>query len=330
MEKLDQRMCGHSAVTVIVEGKPTSQFRVERGLRQGDPLSPFLFNIVVEGLNSLLVRAAELGLIEGERFEGREVHITHLHFTDDTILFIKLRIVYLLNAKRVLRCFEFLVGLRINFHKSGVVRVGGRGEVEPSVWAATFKCRKISLPMNYLGFPLGGKPGSKDFWASLVIKIEKCLAPWKRSFLSKGVRLVLIKSIAASMPMYFLSVFKITVGVAHNIEKLQRNFLWGDGLVKKKIHAVNWDKVCKNKHLGGLGISRIMHQNKAMLAKWIWRFGREKTSLWRRVICSKYKLHGGVFRCTLFLFLLCLCLLEVVLFCAFSSFVSSLFSSLIK
>ncbi|KAK3227605.1 hypothetical protein Dsin_007467 [Dipteronia sinensis] len=280
-------------VSVLVNGRATDQFKLEKGLRQGDPLSPFLFNIVVEGLNCLLKKTASIGLIEGERFEDDKVHITHLQFADDTIFFIKPRMDHLLNAKRILRCFELVSGLKIKFHKSGLARIG-IGKTEESVFlAAAFKCRTMALPITYLGFLLGGKPGSKVFWNSLVDKIERRLAPWKRKFLSKGGRLVLIKAVISSLPTYFLSVFKIPVGIALRIEKLQRDFLWGNGVLKRKIHAVSWAEVCRSKANGGLGIERMLDKSKAMLAKWIWRFGREDEALWRKVLCSKYRKPVG-------------------------------------
>ncbi|KAK2636391.1 hypothetical protein Ddye_031183 [Dipteronia dyeriana] len=64
------------------------------------------------------------------------------------------------------------------------------------------------------------------------------------------------------------------VGVTQKIEKLQRNFLWGDGIEKRKIHAIDWETICKSKAKEGLGIGRMLVKNNALLAKWVWRFGR--------------------------------------------------------
>ena len=137
---------------------------------------------------------------------------------------------------------------------------------------------------------LGGRLGAKDFWNPLIAKIENRLALWKRKFLSKGGRLVLIKSVISSILTYFFSVFKMPIGVAKRIEKLQMSFLWGDGVIKRKMHVVNWGEVCKRKARGGLGIGRIIDKNKAMLVKWLWRFGKEENSMWKKVIYSKYKI----------------------------------------
>ncbi|KAK3211669.1 hypothetical protein Dsin_016375 [Dipteronia sinensis] len=91
-----------------------------------------------------------------------------------------------------------------------------------------------------------------------------------------GGHLVMIKAIIASIPNYYLSVFKIPVSVVQSIEKIQRSLLWGGGGEKRKIHAVKWEVVCSSKGNGGLGVGRILDKNKAMLAMWVWRFGREK------------------------------------------------------
>lgn len=128
-------------ISVLVNGSPTFQFGVGKGLWQGDPLSPFIFNIVTEGLSSLFRKTSELGLLSVVTFGDNTMHISHLQLADDMILFIKLCLEYLHNARRILRCFEMVAGLRINFHKSCVVKVGKKWSTEDG-WANAFKCKK--------------------------------------------------------------------------------------------------------------------------------------------------------------------------------------------
>ncbi|KAK2656705.1 hypothetical protein Ddye_009757 [Dipteronia dyeriana] len=97
----------------------------------------------------------------------------------------------------------------------------------------------------------------------------------------------------ASIPTYFISIFKIPASVANKVEKLQRDFLWGDGRNKRKIHYVKWSDVCKKKAIGGLGIGCILDKNKGILAKWVWRFGTERGALWGKVIVAKYRINGN-------------------------------------
>ena len=130
---------------------------------------------------------------------------------------------------------------------------------------------------------------------------------WKRLYLSKGGRVILIKSTLSNLPTYFLSLFPIPASVANRIEKLQRNFLWGSFGDDPKIHLVKWDTVCSPISSGGLGIRKIRLFffsffikirkirlfNEALLGKWLWRFGIEEDALWRQVIEMKYDCVWG-------------------------------------
>nr|GFB37596.1 hypothetical protein [Tanacetum cinerariifolium] len=112
-------------VAVLVNGSPTEFFPMKRGLRQGDPLSPFLFNIVSEGLNVLLTKAKEAGLFSPvDVGRAKSFPISHLQFADDTLILCEAGRENLLNVKRVLRCFQLSAGLKINFLKSMLYGVG--------------------------------------------------------------------------------------------------------------------------------------------------------------------------------------------------------------
>ena len=94
---------------------------------------------------------------------------------------------------------------------------------------------------------------------------------------------MLLKSTLSSLPTYFLSLFTIPTYVANRIEKLQMDFLWGDG----KTHLVEWDKVCVPMANGGLSIRKLTTFNKTLLGKWLWRFRNKENRLWQRVTTSK-------------------------------------------
>ena len=115
------------------------------------------------------------------------------------------------------------------------------GEVDNAhVLAEILGYRIGSLPMTYLGIPLGASHKSPSIWNPILENIQRKLAGWKKLYLSKGGRLTLLKSTLSSLPTYFLSLFTIPSHVANKIEKIQRDFLWGES----KVHLVGWDKVC--------------------------------------------------------------------------------------
>ncbi|KAJ9689230.1 hypothetical protein PVL29_014744 [Vitis rotundifolia] len=95
------------------------------------------------------------------------------------------------------------------------------------------------------------------------------------------------------MPCYFLSLFKIPALVAAKIERLQRDFLWSGVREGKRDHLVSWDVVCKPKANEGLGFGKIALRNVALLGKWLWRYPREGSALWHKVILSIYGSHSN-------------------------------------
>ncbi|KAK2638773.1 hypothetical protein Ddye_026568 [Dipteronia dyeriana] len=211
-------------MSVMIIGSPMTHFSITRGLRRGDALSPFLFNIVAEGLSCSLQKANDLDMMYGEDFGGKRIHVPYLQFADAMIIFAKPNVVFLHNIKRILRCFELASGLKVNFFESCVVRVGKKVE-QDTVLAKTLYCKSASLSITYLGLTLGAHPSSKAFWNSVIEKIQNRLTPWKRKFLTKGDMLVLIKSVLSSIPTFFMAISKISVSIAQIIEKLQMRFL---------------------------------------------------------------------------------------------------------
>ncbi|RVW52584.1 Protein MICRORCHIDIA 7 [Vitis vinifera] len=275
--------------SVLVNGAPTGFFSSTKGLRQGDPLSPYLFIMGMEVLSVLITRAAEGGFIKGCRiWRDREqaVKVTHLLFADDTIIFCEAKKEALLHLGWVLFWFEAASGLKINLDKSMVIPVG---EVDGVLdMAAEIGCRVGQLPTVYLGLPLGAPNRDVSAWDGVEERTRRRLSLWKRQYLSKGGRLTLIKSTLSSFPLYQMSVFRMPKSVARRIEKLQRDFLWGGTNGGTKSHLVKWEAVCVEKEKGGLGLRKITILNKALLGKWIWRFACAKEEFWKKVLEAKY------------------------------------------
>ncbi|KAG2411395.1 hypothetical protein I3760_Q000600 [Carya illinoinensis] len=191
--------------------------------------------------------------------------------------------------KTVLFCFEAVSGLKVNLEKSELVPIGEVSNIRHL--ARTMGCKVSSFPMTYLGLPLGSASRTIAVWDSVIEKIERRLAGWKRLYLSKGGRITLIKSTLSNLPTYFLSLFPIPASVAVRIEKLQRDFLWGALEEEFKFHLVKWEQVCRPLSGGGLGVRNLRTFNRALLGKWMWRFAKEHDSLWKLVVEKKY---GGL------------------------------------
>ncbi|RVW28251.1 putative glucan 1,3-alpha-glucosidase [Vitis vinifera] len=240
--------------SIMINGVPAGFFSNSKGLRQGDPLSPYLFVLGMEVLSNLIRRAVDGGFLSGCRIQGRgeeEMIVSHLLFADDTIIFCEARKEQLSALSWILAWFEAASGLRINLDKSVLIPVGEVEDIEEM--AMELGCKVGLLPTVYLGLPLGAHHKAVSMWDGVEERMRKRLAQWKRQYISKGGRITLIKSTMASLPIYNMSLIRMPKS-----EK------------------------------GGLGIRKIDPLNKALLGKWLWRFAVEKDNLWKLVIGVKY------------------------------------------
>ena len=211
--------------SVLINGRPRGKFKGFKGIRQGDPLSPFLFILVADGLSRLIDRATEAGLVKGCRVGRENLMVAHLQFADDTLFFVESKGSSFNNLLILLATFCLVSGLKINMEKSTLLGMGIDAELVKST-TDSLGCEPGEWPTKYLGMPLGGNPCSRAFWEPVISKISKRLDGWKRAFLSKGGRLTLIEAVLAAIPTYDLSLFRMPSRVFKEIEKIFRDFLW--------------------------------------------------------------------------------------------------------
>ena len=193
---------------VLFNGSPAEFFGSSRGLRQGHLLSPMLFLVIMEVFSKMMKRAEGADLLRGFRVDGRRgegVCVSHLLFANDTILFCDANEEQILHVRMLLLCFEAVTGLKVNALKSEMVSIWDVPNVH--VLAEILGCRIGSLPMTYLSMPLGASHKSPTIWNPILKKIECKLASWKKMYLSKGGRLMLLKSTLSSLPTYFFSFY---------------------------------------------------------------------------------------------------------------------------
>ena len=155
--------------------------------------------------------------------------------------------------KAILRSFELVSGLKINFAKS-CFGAFGQSDLWKQQAANYLNCRLLTLPFTYLGIPIGANPRRCRMWDSIIHKCERKLAKWKQRHISFGGRLTLIQSVLTSIPIYFFSFFRVPKSVVDKLVRIQRRFLWGGGPDQNKIAWISWEAVCLPKKKGGLTI----------------------------------------------------------------------------
>jgi len=276
-----------ASVSVLVNGSSTEEFYPSKGLRQGDPLAPFLFLVVAEGLAGLVRQAAKANLYDNLNIGRTEVGLCMLQFANDTLFLCQDAFSNVFTLKAILQGFEVASGLKMNFHKSKLAGINV-GKSNMDCYTKTMNCSQMEVPFTYLGIEVGGNPRKKKFWEPVLKKLKSRLSVWKGRFLSMAGRLCLIKSVLSAIPLYYLSLFKAPEVVCKSIISIQRSFLWGWGKEKRSVAWVKWKDLCQPKGEGGLRIRDIRKFNHALLAKWKWRCISEGKGRWKEVIHSKY------------------------------------------
>ncbi|GJX86071.1 reverse transcriptase domain-containing protein, partial [Tanacetum coccineum] len=153
--------------SILINGSPTSEFSIKRGLRQGDPLSPFLFILVMEGLHNAFEEAVGNSLITSVNIKNSTINVSHLFYADDVIITTDWNAKDMDNTIRVLHVFYLASGLKINIHKSNIYGIGVNKDEVLSM-ASNAGCIAGDIPFNYLGLPIGSNMKSIASWKTLV------------------------------------------------------------------------------------------------------------------------------------------------------------------
>lgn len=159
-------------------------------MRQGDPISPLLFDLGVDALDAVLCRTKAVGHIQGVVPHLIPEGVSHLQYADDTIIMIQNNELGIANLKLLLICFELLSGLKINLHKSEVFVMGVSPQEQARV-ANLLNCKQGAFPFTYLGFAMHERKLSIADMEPLVRAVGKRVEPWQGRFMSSAARLTL-------------------------------------------------------------------------------------------------------------------------------------------
>ncbi|CAD6214032.1 unnamed protein product [Miscanthus lutarioriparius] len=255
-------------VCMDLNGERGDYFRSFKGLRQGDPLSPLLFNLVADALSAMLSRACSAKAIKGlvpHLFEGG---LTHLQYADDTVLLLHFDPKNLRNVRLLLSCYEAMSGMKINYEKSEIFSVGLSLQ-EQNIAVESLGCKIGVLPMKYLGMPVSCHKISKAQLSYVFEKTRKRLGTWQCEYLSSGGKSTLIDSCLSSIPMYTMGVYQLYEGIFQCLDSIRSRFFWEGTSKKWKYHMIKWEALHRTKEFGGLGFMAVRVMNTCLLAKWI-------------------------------------------------------------
>ena len=282
-------MCVSSvSYSVLVNGEQKGFIKPGRGLRQGDPLSPYLFLICAEGLSALLRKAEIDRLIHGISICRGSPRVSHLFFADDSIIFCNATtsdcqaLLYLLNV------YEDASGQKVNSNKTALFFSHNTTQDSRDIILHLFGTTAITQFEKYLGLPPVIGRAKKRAFNDLKDRVGRRLQGWKEKLLSQAGREILIKAVIQAIPIYAMSCFKLPLGLCSEIFSMAMKYWWGQRGMERKVHWLSKKQLYHAKDRGGMGFRELSLFNSAMLARQGWRLIQFPNSLLSRVLKAKY------------------------------------------
>ncbi|KAL0293602.1 UNVERIFIED_CONTAM: hypothetical protein Sradi_6928600 [Sesamum radiatum] len=280
-----------ASFSVSLNGSIHGFFKGGRGLRQGDPMSPYLFVLVMEIWTLLLRFRIKEAADFQYHWKCKDIGLFNLCFADDVLLFCKAHLPSIIVIADTLNEFAALSGLKVNPAKSQII-FSRAVQQERQQILDYLGFQEGSLPVKYLGIPLTSSRLTIADCRPLIDKVDARLAGWNNQTLSYAGRLQLIKSVLTTLHTYWASAFILPKGVLKTLEKKMRQFLW-HGSAGRRNAKVAWAWISKPKEEGGLGIRSLTTTNQALMLKQLWRIlQNDGTSIWVDWI-QRYRLRNS-------------------------------------
>ncbi|XP_058742418.1 uncharacterized protein LOC131614899 [Vicia villosa] len=287
-------MCVSSVnYSVLVNTDSVGPIQPGRGLRQGDPLSPYLFILITEGLSALIKGVVARGDIHGVQICRGAPSVSYLLFTNDCFLFCRANLSEVNNIMEILRVHVDASGQDINLSKSEVFFSRNISRPTQEDLASIMGVKHVMGTGTYLGLPSLTGRSKKDTFGYVKDRIWKKINAWRSRPISKAGKEVMIKSVLQSIPSYIMSLFILPDGIVKDIKKMLNSFWWGGGNNPNCIKWMAWDRLTGTKNEGGLGFRDLKAFNMAMVAKRGWNLLTMSQSLSSKIFKARWSIGDG-------------------------------------
>ncbi|KAA3474835.1 GTP cyclohydrolase 1-like [Gossypium australe] len=276
-----------STMQILWNGVPSRSFKPVRGIRQGCPLSPYLFVLCMEWLGHFISSEMKIGRWHPIRLSRSGPALSHIFFADDLVIFSKVEMNQTHLLKDILRCFCDLSDHKISARKSKMFFSKGVDTSLSDQISQLFSFQKVRNLGNYLGVLLHNRV-TRSTLKFVIDKVKSKLQNWDARKLSLAGRVTLAQSVLLAIPSYFMQTMAIPKGVCDEIERIARQFIWGRSVGNPKLALVGWESICQPRSCGGLELRHLQDHNNSFIMKIGFNLTSQKDALWVRFLRSKY------------------------------------------
>jgi len=273
---------------ILINGRPSRSFSPERGLRQGDPLFPYLFVLCADVLSGLFKEQVNGNKIHGIQVARRAPQISHIFFADDSLLFARANPSEADCIMETLSKYQATSGQLVNLEKSEASFNRNVLDEVKDMIRNRMKVKIVLSHSKYLGLPVVFGRSKKEVFSFVLDRVWKKIKGWKERFLSRAGKETLIKAVAQTIPTYIMSCYKLPDGCCKDIKSMLAKFWWGSKEGERKIHWMSWERMSKSKNSGDMGFRGVGDFNMALLGKHYWRLLTGEETLMGRVFKSRY------------------------------------------
>ena len=277
-----------ASFSVLVNGVPGSCFVPSRGIRQGDPLSPYLFILSAElQARHLSFASNQPGKLVGVPIGLSGVRIPFLTFADHTMIFAKATDQSCLTICQILDKLCSMSSQMVNYHKSAFQFSPNVSQDLKGNFGSILGMTETQDLGEYLGCPVISIRVTKKKFGKVVAQVDSQLPKWKANSLSQGGRIVLIQSNLATKANFQMQSFFLPKSILNKLDKSYWIF-WNKNSLSSSSNLVGWDRICRPKNLGGLGLRKAEPNNIALQMKLLWKLLKDPNNLWVQLVSGKY------------------------------------------
>jgi hypothetical protein len=250
-----------------------------RGIRQGDPMSPYLFLACAKGLTALIHHYNSGFIDRGVRVCKRSPWISHLLFADDSLIFINANGASAARLNEIMDIYHLASGQKVNKEKCAIFFSPCTSDTHREVVKQHLNIHIAAFSEKYLGLPTAVGKLTSEAFEYITESARSSVNGWAQKNLSYPGKEALIKSVVQAKPIHGMSCFLLSKSTCKKFTSVMGQFWWSGNLDRRSMHWLAWDKLAIPKNQGGMGFRDMQAFNVALLGKQAWRIIMKPDSL---------------------------------------------------